>query len=73
MRAFLILSTMSLIPRYYCDHCGHAFTYPKSTGWRVINDRDEFDDDERCPKCLNPDFELLIIEHEENHSAIAVS
>jgi DNA-directed RNA polymerase subunit RPC12/RpoP len=53
-----------LIPTYFCDHCGHAFTHPKNNGRGriVVNDRDEEDNDERCPRCGNPDFELLTSE-----------
>lgn len=55
---------MYLIPTYFCDPCGHAFTTPShAKGWFVINDRDEHDDP-RCPRCGNPDFELLKPEEE---------
>lgn len=50
---------MCLIPNYYCDRCGHAFNYPvtyTNKSWRM---RGDDSDDERCPKCLNPDFEPL--------------
>jgi hypothetical protein len=55
---------MSLIPTYYCDNCGHAFTTPKSGGWYIVQDRDECEDGV-CPKCSNPDFELLKPEEDD--------
>lgn len=36
---------------FYCDCCGHAFRHP-----RQIYNRPN---DERCPKCSNPDFEQI--------------
>jgi Zn finger protein HypA/HybF involved in hydrogenase expression len=42
---------MAIIPTYFCDCCGHAFTHPQQIG--IFNTL------EVCPKCDNPDFELL--------------
>lgn len=51
---------MSLIPRFYCDNCGHAFSHPvQKRGFLQIFSIMEDDFDDRCPKCDNPDFELL--------------
>lgn len=60
---------MCLIPTFFCDRCGHAFNSPVTyshKGWRMRGG-DE-DDDSRCPKCLNPDFELLKPEDNEDMS-----
>lgn len=40
-----------LIPTYFCDCCGHAFSLPVKTFMR-----------EKCPKCGDFNFELLIPE-----------
>lgn len=65
---------MSVIPRYFCDHCGLAFQNPENRGkgWYLLNDKDEDDFDERCPRCGNPDFELLVIETSEKGAAVAM-
>jgi rubredoxin len=68
---------MCLIPLFYCDRCGHAFNNPdrySRKGLRVVNKwEEEMSDDARCPKCLNPNFEILVVENEQdsksNHSA----
>jgi predicted nucleic acid-binding Zn-ribbon protein len=38
-----------LIPTYFCDCCGHAFSHPDATFVR-----------DKCPKCGDFNFELLI-------------
>jgi hypothetical protein len=43
---------------YYCDHCGYTFSNPRKMGWVEIDGRDECLE-ENCPKCGNPDFELI--------------
>jgi predicted nucleic acid-binding Zn-ribbon protein len=49
----------SIIPTFYCDHCGHAFTHIDTlTG---IN---------RCPRCGNPNFELLVNENNEKGAVV---
>jgi len=40
-----------LIPTYFCDCCGHAFSHPVATFVR-----------DKCPKCGDFNFELLIAE-----------
>lgn len=64
---------MSLIPTYFCDNCGHAFNHPENRGkgWFNINGREHDDHDERCPRCGNPDYELLQPEPNEKDLAVA--
>lgn len=63
---------MAIVPRYFCDHCGFAFTHPRTLGWFGVRGRDEHDEDERCPRCASPDFELLQNENEEEQGAIVL-
>jgi rRNA maturation endonuclease Nob1 len=67
LKQTIMCKVVSIIPFYYCDDCGHAFNTPdnKAYGWQRVSCRDEFDTDERCPKCGNPDFETLRNEYEQ--------
>jgi hypothetical protein len=47
---------------YYCDYCGHVFSTPERTGAIEVDDRDEHETDERCPRCKNPDIEVVDVD-----------
>jgi rubrerythrin len=65
---------MSLIPTYFCDHCAHAFSTPERANTMHYSYSGAYyaamQNPERCPKCGNPDFELLIPEKEETHEEV---
>lgn len=60
---------------YFCDYCGHVFSNPENTGAIEIDGRDEHETDERCPRCKNPDIEVIDVEDvviENRYNSLAI-